>query len=106
MRRIALPLLLASLSLAFAPAPLPRHERPEHVREPVEMARLAPADADRLAGRLLRYRVVLDSAPKEGRGTARFDCAHEWPGVMPSVTLPYSDGGEQAGDVLVVRARL
>jgi hypothetical protein len=91
------------LTFSTAPAPSPALEP---VDVPVILAQLTPAEAARLEGRTKRYRIVLASAPVEEDGWTGYDVEHKGePAVMGSV---YFKGGEagQAGDAVVVEARL
>ena len=69
MRRIALPLLLALSSLAFAPAPLPRQDRRTEQRRQWEVAALT-----RRLDELRVVRWVIDGP--DGRPMLRFNRDH------------------------------
>jgi hypothetical protein len=64
------------------------------------------ADAERFARRLLRYRLVLDSHGVAYRGFTLFDARHDRDEVAAVVWLPWTDGTQQPGEVMVLRGRL
>lgn len=87
------------LLLLLPPAPVDSRAELSH-----DLARLSPAAAARLIGKVAKYRVELDSAPWEHEGRTLYDAATVHRGVLPSVWL--RGAVEDRTSPLVVEGRL